>query len=118
MGLTRVTASVRNPRAPRRGRQVRLLVDSGADYSVLPARIWKALGLRPVRRVEFEMADGTVIVRGVSEAEFTLHGRRATSPVVLGAEEDSALLGAVTLETMGLVLNPLSRTLHDMQTRL
>jgi hypothetical protein len=42
----------------------------------------------------------------------------ATSPVVCGEERDSALLGAVTLETLGLMLNPLSRQLLPMRPLL
>jgi hypothetical protein len=46
---------------------------------------------------------------------FEIEGQRATSPVVLGESEDEALLGTVTLETLGLMLNPLSRTLKPMR---
>jgi len=94
---------------------VRFLVDSGALYSVLPRDNWKALGLKSDRELEFVLADGTTLRRGVSECVFELEGHRATSPVVLGETEDEALLGAVTLETMGLMLNPLNRTLQPMR---
>jgi hypothetical protein len=36
----------------------------------------------------------------------------------LGIEGDEALLGTVTLETLGLVLDPLQRTLQAMKMRL
>jgi hypothetical protein len=45
-------------------------------------------------------------------------GQTATSPVVLGGPGDAALLGAVTLETLGLMLNPLSRELLPMRLML
>jgi predicted aspartyl protease len=93
---------------------VKLLVDSGAVYSVLPERTWRALGLKPKRTVEFDLADGTSIERKVGEATFIIGGVDAVSPVVLGTREDSALLGAVTLESLGLMLNPLSRELLPM----
>jgi predicted aspartyl protease len=92
-----------------------MLVDSGAVYSVLPERIWKSLGLKAKRRVEFDMADGTAIERGVSQAEFVLKGLDAVSPVVLGGPRDAALLGAVTLEALGMMLNPLTRDLVPMR---
>ena len=113
MGLTYVDGTVRAP--GRRARRVRFLVDSGAVYSVLRRADWRALGLRPERELEFVLADGTALTRGVSECRFELEGRRATSPVVLGETEDESLLGAVTLETLGLMLNPLSRTLQPMR---
>jgi len=94
------------------------LVDSGAVYSVLPAAAWKALGLKPTRLAEFVLADGTTIGRGVAEARFTIAGVTATSPVVCGEARDGALLGAVTLETLGLMLNPLSRELLPMRLLL
>ena len=96
-------------------RRVRFLVDSGAVYSVLRRDDWRALRLKQERELEFVLADGTALMRGVSECVFELEGRRATSPVVLGETEDEALLGAVTLETLGLMLNPLSRTLQPMR---
>jgi predicted aspartyl protease len=94
---------------------LRFLVDSGAIYSVLPEETWRALRLRPERQVEFTLADGTSITRGVSECRFEIRGEAATSPVVLGEEHDGALLGAVTLETLGLMLNPLTREILPMR---
>jgi predicted aspartyl protease len=115
MGVTYVRARLR--RADGRGptRDVRFLVDSGAVYSVLPEEAWRALRLRPERQVEFTLADGTPIQRGVSECRFEIRSKAATSPVVLGQEHDGALLGAVTLETLGLMLNPLTREILPMQ---
>ena len=115
VGLTYLEGIVRASGTRRRPRRVRFLVDSGAVYSVLRGSDWKALGLKPERELEFVLADGTTLTRGVSECVFELEGRRATSPVVLGETEDEALLGAVTLETLGLMLNPLSRTLQPMR---
>ncbi len=115
MGLTYVDGTVRAPGRRQGGKRVRFLVDSGAVYSVLRNNEWRALRLKRERELEFVLADGTTLTRGVSECTFELEGRRATSPVVLGETEDEALLGAVTLETLGLVLNPLSRTLQPMR---
>ena len=64
------------------------------------------------------LADGTSLTRGVSECALEIDGGKATSPVVLGETENEALLGAVTLETLGLVLNPLTRTLQPMRMML
>jgi len=61
------------------------------------------------------LADGTPIERGVSECRFEIREHTATSPVVLGEGHDGALLGAVTLETLGLMLNPLTREILPMQ---
>lgn len=94
---------------------VRFLVDTGAVYTVLPKRFWHGLALKSQRSVDFTLADGTIITRGVSECRVTVEGRIATSPVVLGGSADAPLLGAVTLETLGLMVNPLSRELLPMR---
>jgi predicted aspartyl protease len=99
-------------------RQVRFLVDSGAIYSVLPASEWRALGLVPQRRMQFVLVDGTSIERDVSHCMFVYAGVRAPSPVVLGQPGDEALLGTLTLEAMGLVLDPFNRTLRPLRARL
>ncbi len=118
MGLTYVHAKLRRPDGRGPTRNVRFLVDSGAIYSVLPEETWRALRLRPERQVEFTLADGTAIERGDSECRFEIRGKAATSPVVLGEEHDGALLGAVTLETLGFMLNPLTREILPMRMAL
>jgi predicted aspartyl protease len=115
MGLTHVDGLVRAGVRARRAERVRFLVDSGAVYSVLREGQWRALRLSADRELDFMLADGTTLTRCVSECLFEISGRRATSPVVLGETEDEALLGAVTLETLGLVLNPLTRKLQAMR---
>ena len=117
MGMTYVRGKVSRPEGGRTVR-VRFLVDTGAVYTVLPERVWRVLRLRPRRTVEFTLADGTTIVRAVSECRVELAGVNATSPVVLGEQDDGPLLGAVTLETLGLMVNPLSRTLVPMRMTL
>jgi predicted aspartyl protease len=116
MGM--VYADVELDREGEPPRAVRFLVDSGALYSVLPRAVWYALGLVPTRQMEFILADGSTIDRPVSHCFFTYQGVRAPSPVVLGAPGDDALLGTVTLENLGLVLNPFDRTLRPIRARL
>jgi len=74
MGVTYVQARLRRPDGRGPARNVRFLVDSGAIYSVLPQEIWRALRLKAEREVEFTLADGTPIERGVSECRFEIRG--------------------------------------------
>jgi predicted aspartyl protease len=118
MGVTYIRAQLSRPSGKGGKVSVRFMVDSGALYSVLPETTWKKLRLRAERNAEFVLADGTVITRGVSECRFEIGGQAATSPVVLGEKDDGPLLGAVTLETVGLMLNPLNRELVPMRLML
>jgi len=113
MGLVYIEGIVKH-----RGKSVfvRFLVDSGATYTVLTKSIWKELGLEPLGEMEFILADGTTIRRSISEAILELpgYGERRT-PVVLGESEDENLLGIVTLEIFGLILDPFRRVLRPIR---
>lgn len=116
MGITHIEGTVTGPT----GKQttVRFLVDSGATYSLLPHEDWQAIGLSPKRSMAFALADGTTVERQVSECHIALMQGEGHTPVILGESNDKALLGIVTLEILGLVLNPFTRTLHPMQALL
>lgn len=116
MGVTSVEGTVRGPREPRV--VVRFLVDSGATYTLLPNDVWQRIGLTPKRTVGFTLADGSVVERAVSECHITLPQGEAHTPVILGSPGDEALLGVVTLEILGLVLNPFTRELQPMRLLL
>ena len=94
------------------------LVDSGATYTLVPDGVWQRLGLTPKRRVQFTLADGTRVDRSVSECYLALDEGDGHTPVILGDPGDEAHLGVVTLEILGLVLNPFKRTLEPMRMLL
>jgi aspartyl protease family protein len=116
VGVVTIRMEVRRDGGP--SREVEFLVDSGATLSVLPWTVWRALGLRPKRVMRFALADGRTIRRRTSECRFCYEGLDATSPVVLGQRKDAALLGTLTLESLGLVLNPFERRLRPMRMLL
>jgi predicted aspartyl protease len=112
MGITYISGTVTGPKGER---TLDFLVDSGATYTLLPFDVWQAIGLTPKRSITFALADGSKVERAVSECHIALDVGEGHSPVILGEPGDDALLGVVTLETIGLVFNPFSRTLHPMR---
>ena len=116
MGLTYIEGVVAGP--SQQHATVRFLVDSGATYTLLSEPDWRAIGLTPTRSVTFTLADGTQIARQVSECYLALPQGAAHTPVILGEAGDEPLLGIVTLEILGLVLNPFTRTLQPMRMLL
>lgn len=110
MGLTYVDGVVTGPSGI--SRTVRFMVDSGAKYSLLPLEAWRAIGLAPKRRMTFVLADGSMIERDVTECHIVLPQGDGHSPVILGEADDEPLLGVVTLEMLGFVLNPFNRTIQ------
>jgi len=116
MGLTYIEGLLSGPTGKQAS--VKFLVDSGATYTLVPAEQARLLELQPKRSVAFSLADGTTIERQVSECHLSLPQGEGHTPVILGEPGDEALLGAITLEELGLVLNPFTRKLQPMRMML
>ena len=115
MGITSAILKVREHRKSEKFAEVNFLVDSGAVYSLVPGKILDQLDIDPYKEMSFSLADGTTLKRRVCSAYFEFEGEGGPAPVVYGEEGDEPLLGATTLESFGLVLNPFTRTLHPMR---
>jgi len=118
MGLTYVWARVANPAKPGRAVRLKFLVDSGAVYSVVPEAALRRLGIVPRTTRSFILADGTDSKRRTAGAIFSFQGEEGLSPVIFGENGDAALLGMVSLEALGLILDPLKRCLRPMPMML
>lgn len=89
------------------------LVDSGAVFSVVPTSVLKKLGIKPVDKQTFNLANGEVVEKQIGNASFEYQHKLRSSPVVFG-EEGIFLLGAVTLESLGVILDPINRELKPL----
>jgi clan AA aspartic protease len=114
MGLTTLEIEVGNPANPQATERVEFLVDSGAIYSVVPTAILERLHIQPLAEQEFRLADGSRITRKKGIALFKYGDRIGGADVIFGEEGDSLLLGAFTLEALGLSLDPLRRDLRPL----
>ncbi|HJU45390.1 MAG TPA: hypothetical protein VJ647_01340 [Chitinophagaceae bacterium] len=115
MGITNATLRVREHRKSEKFIDIEFMIDSGAIYSLVPGKILDQLGVEPYREMSFSLADGSTMKRRLSSAYFEFQGEGGPAPVIYGEEGDEPLLGATTLESIGLVLNPFTRTLHPMR---
>jgi len=114
MGLTVLQIQVGNPADPQVLETLDFLIDSGAIYSVVPRAVLDRLGIKPLTRQEFRLADGSTIARDKGGALFKYGDRIGVADVIFGEEADSLLLGAFTLEALGLSLDPLRRELKPL----
>ena len=87
------------------------LADTGAAYSVVPRAVLQSLGCRPVRTQRVVLADGRTEEWSVTQIDVECESRRTTTPILMGPATGSALLGATTLEELGLGIDPLNRRL-------
>ena len=91
---------------------VNALVDTGATYTVLPASLLRSLGVTPLDRQSFILANGQRIQRDIGETSVRIDGRIRTTLVVFSEEDSHALLGAYTLEAFSLAaVDPVNRRL-------
>ena len=114
MGLTVLEVLVGNPANPEITRVVEFLIDSGAVYSVVPTAILQELDIKPLAEQSFRLADGSKISRKKGVAIFKYGDQIGGADVIFGEEGDSTLLGAFTLEALGLALDPFKRELRPL----
>lgn len=112
VGVTFTKATIANPERPDLApRELEFLLDTGAIYSVAPGSVLDALGISRLERQDFTLADGTHVAYDIGEARFVVGSRARISQVVFAPEGVTPLLGACTLESLGLMVNPVAREL-------
>lgn len=112
MGIVNATLKIINPADTSKVFEGEFLVDTGAQYTVVPKLVWQKLGLEPDREQKFSLADGKVISRSIGSAFIEFQGIKSSSPIILGGPKDDFLLGVVTLENLGLSINPFTREIY------
>ena len=81
---------------------------------MVPTPVLERLGIGPLDEREFRLANGSRVTRKKGIALFRYEERVGGADVIFGEEGDSNLLGSTTLESLGLVLDPLRRELRPL----
>ena len=92
-------------------REVEATVDTGAAYTTLPSRLLNDVGVTPTGTRRFLLADGRRADMDIGRAWVTIDGQSEVTLVAFGGENTPALLGAYTLEGLGLAADPMSQRL-------
>ena len=90
---------------------VEATVDTGALYTMLPARTLRDLGVEPIGSRTFLIGDGSRISMDIGEARATIDGESVTTIVAFGEDNAPPVLGAYTLNGLGLTVDPASQRL-------
>ena len=110
MGTFKVTIEVGEPQGSRY-RYVDATVDTGATYTMIPGPVLRELTVPILERRTFELADGRVADCDVGETKVRIDGRVITRVVVFGAPDIAPVIGADTLEGLGLAVDPVRKKL-------
>ena len=92
-------------------RDIEATVDTGAAYTTLPTSLLRELGVAPMGKRRFLLADGRRIEMNYGEARATVDGESVTTLVVFGEDDAPALLGAYTLEGLASAVDPVEQRL-------
>lgn len=114
MGLIHVTVALRGFEEPNASYEANFLVDTGATDSMAPACELRRIGVPPAGRMAYELADGSVheYTFGLCRIEFM--GEVTAGRVIFGPDEIEPLLGVTALESVGITIDPVTRTLKRL----
>ena len=119
MGITQVTATVRNPAAPEKTWEGLFLVDTGAIDCLAPRPLLEAIGLTPKGERVYSLADGSEVRLAVTTADIEFMGEIVGATIVFGDANAEPLLGVTALESAGVEVDPHNQTLRRLpSTRL
>lgn len=110
MGETIVKIKV-SPLTNQRVKEVEVLADTGATYTVIPRTILESLEVKPVDRIKVRLADGRTIERSIGNVIMEIEGKTRATPIIFGEKEDAPILGLVTLEACGLTVDTVNKKL-------
>ena len=87
------------------------LVDTGSTFTCLPEALLREFGVAPYRRIQSELADGSVVEDEVGIVHVRVEGIETPTLAIFAEEGAPALLGAYTLEGALLVVDPMRQRL-------
>ncbi|NPA69927.1 MAG: aspartyl protease [Crenarchaeota archaeon] len=88
------------------------IVDTGSTLSVVPREIAKELDLRTVRVDKVRTGAGTIELEAAA-AVIEILGKQTLNDVWISDNIDTVLIGAVTLECLGLRVDPITGRLVE-----
>jgi aspartyl protease family protein len=118
MGFTKVKVEIRNPKMPEKWKEVGLLVDTGAMYSVVQSETLRELEIEPIGKRKFTLANDEKIEREIGGALYRIGEYEDYASVIFGLESDKELLGVTALEEMGLQVDPITKELKPVELLL
>ena len=110
MGTFYVTIQVAD-RFRERYAHIDALVDTGSTYTSLPEGLLDELGIDKDEVRQFELADNRIVEYPLGETRVRINDREKTVPVIFAPDDATPLVGATTLEILGLGIDPIAEEL-------
>jgi clan AA aspartic protease len=94
--------------------EANFLVDTGATDCLAPAAELRRIGVQPVGKMAYELADGTTKEYPFGLVEIGFMGEITAGRVIFGPDDAEPLLGVTALESVGISIDPATRTLKRL----
>ena len=114
MGTFNIEIGIGDPNRVR-WRTLNALVDTGATITALPTSVLRDLDIEPAFRQSFRSAHGESREMDVGHAWVRVDGKETLTPVLFNEEGSTPLLGAVTLESVFMMVDPVDQKLIPRQ---
>src|SRR3989454_9386802 len=114
MGLTHVTVALKSMKQQNEKYQADFLVYTGATDSLAPAAELRKIGLEPAGRTAYELANGKVEEYSFGLVEISFMGEITAGRVIFGPDGVEPILGVTALESVGITVDPATRTLKRL----
>jgi clan AA aspartic protease len=114
MGLIHVTVTVRGFGEPAASYEADFLVDTGATDSMAPSGELRRIGVAPVGRMTYELADGSAHEYEFGLARIEFLGEVTAGRVLFGPDGVEPRLGVTALESIGITIDPVTQTLKRL----
>src|ERR1051326_1721859 len=116
MGLTHVVVRLFNSASPSTY-EADFLVDTGAMDTMAPASDLKKVGIRPLGRDIYELANGELVEYEYGNAELRFMNDIVPIRIVFDPDGSEPILGVVDLETAGFIVDPKNQMLRKLRAR-
>ena len=113
MGLIRVAVTLRSFTSPT-FYSSDFLVDSGATDSLAPTSELSRIGIEPIGKMTYELANGSVVEYQYGLAEISFMNETTAGRVIFGPEDIEPILGVTALESVGITIDPANLTLKRL----
>src|SRR5437879_4016551 len=114
MGLIHVTVSLRATQKARKKYEADFLVDTGATDSMAPAAKLERAGINRRGRMAYELADGSTVEYDFGLVEIEFMGELTSGRVIFGPDDCEPLLGVTALESVGIIVDPVTQRLKRL----
>ena len=94
------------------------LVDTGATYTWIPRPILERLGVTPIGKEPFSVADGRVVDYEIGAVTARIDGKERPTLAIFGDPDTEPLIGVFTLEGFLMAADPVNQTLIPVTGRL